>query len=72
MHWHHWGGWGVNGWLFWAVLMIVLVALFARPVGSRLFARGARRSPEAILKERYARGEIDRAQYEGMLQDLRR
>jgi putative membrane protein len=57
-------GWG--GWLlmtlamvaFWALVVFVVVALF------RSDASGAvRRTPEEILNERFARGDIDAAEY---------
>ena len=66
MGWYHDGmGWG--GWLlmtlamvaFWALVVFAVVALF------RSDAPGAvRRTPEQFLDERFARGEIDAAEYE--------
>lgn len=73
------GGWG-PGWVFfglvhvlwWVLILIGLVALVRW-----ILVRGPRasRSPEedralAILRERYARGEIDKAQFEERKQDL--
>lgn len=66
-------GWQMGGmWLFWiaASALIVVVAV--------LFARAVRRPPEerglaeSILKERYARGEINREEYDRMAADIRR
>ena len=65
MGWYHDGmGWG--GWLlmtlamvaFWALVVFAVVALFrgADP-------RTDRRTPEQILDERFARGEIDEVEY---------
>jgi putative membrane protein len=75
------GGWG-PGWAFfglvhvlwWVLILIGLVALVRWTL-----VRGPRasRPPEedralAILRERYARGEIDKAQFEERKQDLAR
>jgi len=55
--------------LWWIVAMLVVVLLMfwlVSPIGAK---------PEAadeILKRRYARGEIDREEYQRRLEDLRR
>jgi putative membrane protein len=58
-------------WLFGIVLLVALIWAVARAAGS---SRGGPReeSPETILKRRYARGEVDREEYERRLTDLRR
>ncbi len=74
-----WGGWGWGpgfGWifmiLFWALVILGVVAL----AKWLFFAAGPRdfgspgKSALDILKERYARGEINREQYEQMRRDL--
>jgi putative membrane protein len=58
--------------LFWVVILIPLVVLVVWLVSSRPFPWISHESPEAILKRRYARGEISKEQYENMLRDLRR
>lgn len=73
--WGSWGwSWGMGlGWifmvLFWALIILGIVAL-----AKWLFHAGSPGSsgkrPLDILKERYARGEIDREQYEQMRRDL--
>ena len=71
---HYWGygwsmGWMMVSWLVWiliiALLVWVLFRVIARPAASD-------DSPETILKRRYARGEIDREEYERRLSDIRR
>jgi putative membrane protein len=61
-------------WLWWIVGLAVLVLLvwaMARAAGMSGSARGGD-SPESLLKGRYARGEIDRDEYERRLNDLRK
>lgn len=72
MHW--WGGGTfLGGMWFWWIFLIALVF-----VGFWLFSRAGTRggprpeSPEEILKRRYASGEIDRAEYDRRLADLRK
>ncbi len=60
--------------LFWILVIALVIWLVYRFAGG---ARGPGAPPsadraEAILRERYARGEIDRETYERMLEDLRR
>ena len=70
---HGWDGYGHFGWMaLWSIFGLVVV-------GAILWAivRPARRtdgfdSPETMLKQRYARGEIDEETYHRMLDQLRR
>jgi putative membrane protein len=73
------GGWGM-GWfggifmmLFWILILIGLVFVIKWLIQSTSRAKnsgqGGYRALE-ILKERYARGEIDKAQFEDMKRDL--
>lgn len=73
MHGWRWefGMWGMG--LFWVVLVVLLVVLVVRLVADRSPAREPPRGDETpleILKRRYARGEIDRAEYEERRRDL--
>lgn len=72
----HDGGWLAMGGgmvLFWlalaAVLALVLVAAVRAGRGP---TERREESPEEILKRRYARGEIDREEFQHRLEDLRR
>lgn len=71
--WDGWDGWGwmaswhLLGWALTAALIVGIVVLLTR-TGN---ARQTRMHAEAILAERYARGEIDTAEFETRRQALR-
>lgn len=70
--WHGYGiGMGLMMILFWTVLIAVIVWLVIALTGRGAQA-GASREPSAldILNQRYARGEIDRQDYEQKKKDL--
>ena len=74
MHGNH-GWWGMGAmWLFWLFVLIGAVALIAWLVSRTPIqtTAGRRSSAEEILKERYARGEIDKQEYQQRLTELRR
>jgi putative membrane protein len=59
-----WGGWMIGGLVslaFWAFVVFGAVALFRS--GSLGGSRPEQRTPEQILDERFARGEIDVEEY---------
>ena len=68
-----WNGFGVLGWipmlLFWILLILGVVALF-RYLGGSGRSGDKGRSPLDILKERYAKGEIDKKEFEQMKKDI--
>ena len=73
----HDGGWGVmfGMWFFWLVviaLVILVVIWLVRAASGGGTGTRRDRSSEEILKERYARGDIDREEYQRRLEDLRR
>lgn len=58
-------------WIFWILLIVGVVAVIsALPRKDRPEEREFHPSPVDILKERYARGEINRDEYERSLKDL--
>jgi putative membrane protein len=64
----HMNGWGwafmtVGSVLLWAVLIFAVVILIRHFTGSRPISFGNRPSPEDVLAQRFARGEIDEADY---------
>lgn len=60
---------GYGGWLIWLLLLIVIVIAFYLVVHGRK-GRTTRETPLEILKNRYARGEITKEDYDRMKQDL--
>ncbi|OGK18792.1 electron transporter RnfE [Candidatus Roizmanbacteria bacterium RIFCSPLOWO2_02_FULL_39_8] len=74
------GGWGSAGWrigifgwlsmiLFWLLLILGAIALI-RYLGSSARSSDKEKSPLDILKERYARGEINKKEFEEKKKDL--
>ncbi len=53
----------VFGWFFWAAVIVAIVWLLSYLLRSNA-ADSKHRSPMEILKERFARGEISREEYE--------
>ena len=71
MFWNH-GlgmGWMMVSWLVWLVVIVAVVWVATRAFGA---GTGMGESPEAILKRRYAKGDIDREEYERRLSDIRK
>lgn len=57
-------GFGILNILFWAVIIYVFVMIF------KSSAHHQKKDPIQILKERYAKGEITKEQFESMKKDL--
>jgi putative membrane protein len=64
-----WGGMGLGMLLFWGVFIAVIAVLLKYTAG-RNSSGSSRANALDILKERYARGEIDRDEYEQKKRDL--
>lgn len=71
-----WMGWGFGAlhmWLYWAVLILIVIALvkwvFGVPGRGESGRHGESRALE-LLKERYARGEIGKEEFEQRRRDL--
>lgn len=68
-----WGGMGIGMLLFWALIIAVVVALVRGLGGARSAAsepRARERTALDVLGERYARGEIDKNEFEQKRRDL--
>jgi len=66
-------GWGIMGFgwlimlLFWGMVIVGVVALIKWLIGA---SSGAGYRPLDVLKERYAKGEITKEQFEQMKRDI--
>lgn len=67
-----WWGFGmILGTLFWlALLVLVIVVIWRLAKGGPILGGGGTESPLEVLKRRYARGEIDREEFEAKKRDL--
>jgi putative membrane protein len=69
MHeWHGFGG-GVM-WIFWILLVVVILWAVKTVAGSEKNPADKQKSALDILKERYAKGEIERDEFEQKRRDL--
>ncbi len=64
-----WGGMGLGMLLFWVVLIVAVVLLLKYTLGAGT-SPGREKSALDLLKERYARGEIEREEFEQKRRDL--
>ena len=77
MH-YMWGAWGIGMMLFMLIFWVLIIAgavalirwLWGGPGGSAS-ASSSGSTAEEILKNRYAKGEIDKQEFEAKLQDIR-
>jgi putative membrane protein len=67
--WHD-GSWGILWMVMSWVAIVVLVWVIARAIRPKAGGAQRRREPKEILKERFARGEIDEAEYRSRLNVL--
>ncbi len=71
MGYYGWGwGMGIGMLLFWALLIAAVVLLVRYTAGGGGVDCGREKSALDILKERYARGEIEREEFEQKKRDL--
>ncbi len=76
MGWYH--GWGWGGWLgmsvtmiiVWGLVLAAILLIFRSDDTERDDASRAKERPGQILAERYARGEIDEAEYQSRMNVL--
>lgn len=69
-----WGGWAAMVVVmvsFWALVIFGLMAAFGRSGEDQLQARGHSSDPQDVLRERFARGEIDADEYHARQKILR-
>ncbi len=66
--WHGFGGGGMG--LFWILIIIALIGFVAFAIKSSGISTSKEKSALEILKERYAKGEIDREEFEQKQKDL--
>jgi len=68
------GGFGMGmGWMWiWPVLLLIVVLVLVRALVAPSRSGDEKKSPEEILRERYARGELDENEYRTRLEELRR
>lgn len=57
-------------WIFWVVIIIIVVALAWSYLGKRKGSENSGQSALDMLKERYAKGEINKEEYEEKKKDL--
>lgn len=77
-NWDHMGGWNMGwSWLFLillvvgiVLLVVVLVRVLRQPPPENMGSPRSSRSAREMLDERYARGEIDTAEYDERRQRL--
>lgn len=75
--WNGFGGWGMGlGFIFmlllWGLVILGIAALIRWLMAQPIPIQSPRdKSPLEIVQERYARGEIDREEYEQKMRDLK-
>jgi putative membrane protein len=75
MMWWHYGGWGMGlmmllGLIFWGGVIALIVWAITRMTRRETHSGGGQPGPLDIARERYARGEITKEQFEQLKKDL--
>lgn len=65
----HDGWWGLGMMLFWGIVLVILAVVAARYLRTNN-GMSSRTDLLDIIKERYARGEINKKEYEDLRKDL--
>jgi putative membrane protein len=63
-------GWGFIMMLFWLVFLIVIVVVMVRLLKGHEIGTSHKTDPIDIARERYAKGEINKEQFEQLKKDL--
>lgn len=66
----HDGWWGIGMMVFWGVVLVVLAVVAVKYLRGTTPTGSSRTDPLDIIKERYARGEITKREYEDLRKDL--
>ncbi len=65
------GGFGMGfGWILWIAIIALIVFLVWQNLRQDKTLGGSKNSPLEILKQRYAKGEVDKEEYEEKKRDL--
>lgn len=67
---HGWGMMGGWGWIIGIILLAMFIWLIIRISSSDRYIRSANKSALDILKERYAKGEIDKEEFDTKKKDI--
>ncbi len=65
-----WGYMGAWGWVFMVIFWLFVIVGFMSLIQGGMHGAGRRHSPLEILKERYAKGEIDKKEFESMKKEI--
>ena len=64
-------GWGIFMMLFWVVVLVAIIYVVVRLLKSHEAGTNQKSNPLDIAKERYAKGEITKEQFEQLKKDLK-
>lgn len=64
-------GWGLGMMLFWLVLLVVIIVVVVKLLTGQINNGGHKNDPLDIAKERYAKGEIKKEEFEQLKKDIK-